>query len=465
VTPDPLVSALMVVYNGERFIAEALASALDQDYANLEIVVVDDGSTDGTAALVERIAAAHPGRLRLVRQRNAGNCGATSRAIAEARGELLAIIDADDVWPRTKLSRQVEAMAQRPKVGLLYGDMTVIDADGDVIQPSWLDGDPPYEGDRVGPLLPYNNVTASSVMLRTSVAREITPIPAELPFADWYLAVATVEAGYEVGYLPLPRTLYRYHQQNMSLGAKGPLRHRELCKALRFQRWALRRLRPGQLSPQEIALVWKAFERNAREAASESPNPFMPLVDITDVDRGRAIELAGTGDRALARGYAVVALNAFLMAAAADPGLERAREGLQVALTVVPDGAVADPAHPDPLAGAAELKVLADVYELIDNPQLLVAYAEAMRDVPAATLVIDAGELELERLQALVADTHVPDSVDLLAVRGPLDRFARARLSCGISARLSERDDRRHLAPRFGAADVRALRRRATAAA
>lgn len=452
----------MVVLDGERFIAEALASALDQDYPNLEIVVVDDGSTDATAQIVERIAAANPGRIRLVRQRNAGNCGATSRAISEARGEYLALIDADDVWAPTKISRQVELMQSRPDVGLLYGDMTVIDADGDVIQASWLEGDIAHEGTRLGPFLPQNNVTASSVMLRASAAREITPIPPELPFADWYLAVATIEAGHAIAYLPEPRTLYRYHEANMSLGTQGPLRHRELCKALRFQRWCLRRLRPGQLSAREIDKVWQSFERNAREAQSISPNPFTPLVEITDIDRGRAIELAGTGDRALERGEADVALVAFLMATAADPGLERAREGLIIALALVPDGAAAP--GPDPLEGARELVVLADVYELIDNPQLLTAYAREMRDVPDVTLAIDASDIELARLEALVAAAEVPESVDVLAIPGPLDRFARARLSCGVRARLTERGEPRHLAPSYGADEVEALRVVATAA-
>ena len=152
----------------------------------------------------------------------------------------------------------------------------------------------------------------------------------------------------------------------------------------------------------------------------------------------------------------------FLLVFVLVSGLERAREGLIIALALVPDGA--QPPGPDPLDGASELVVLADVYELIDNPQLLTAYAREMRDVPDVTLAIDASDIELARLEALVAQAEVPDSVDVLAIPGPLDRFARARLSCGVRARLSERDEQRHLAPRFGAAEVEALRVVATAA-
>ena len=120
----------MVVYNGERFIGEAIGSVLAQDFPadQLEMVIVDDGSTDSTPAILAQYAAVHPGRIRVLRQANAGNTGATNTAIANARGEFLALIDADDVWPADKISRQVELMRARPHVGLVYTDMHVIDA-------------------------------------------------------------------------------------------------------------------------------------------------------------------------------------------------------------------------------------------------------------------------------------------------------------------------------------------------
>src|SRR4051794_23053204 len=94
----PLVSALMAAYNAEPFIAQALNSALSQEWPaeRLEVIVVDDGSTDGTAALVEEIAARHPGRVRLIRQANGGACAAVNTAFHAAHGELLALLDADD---------------------------------------------------------------------------------------------------------------------------------------------------------------------------------------------------------------------------------------------------------------------------------------------------------------------------------------------------------------------------------
>src|SRR3954454_22940854 len=162
---EPLVTALMAAYNAEPFIAEALDSALAQDWPQdrLEVVVVDDGSTDGTAGIVSDYVARFPGRVRLVQQRNGGPCAAINTALAHARGEWLGMLDADDAWPPDKLRVQGEVLAARPEVGLVYGDMRVVDADGAVIQESWLEGEPLIpEGRCVAELLAGNPATPSS---------------------------------------------------------------------------------------------------------------------------------------------------------------------------------------------------------------------------------------------------------------------------------------------------------------
>src|SRR4051794_35542754 len=184
---QPLVSALVAAYNAEPFVAEALESALAQDWPaeRLEIIVVDDGSTDGTAAVVEAIAAAHPGRIRLIRQANAGACGATNTALAAARGELIGLLDADDAWPAGKLTAQAAVLAARPEVGLVYGDMRVVDAQGRVLHESLLEGQRPPEGRCLGSLLESNDATASSLLFRRSLA---APIPADVPYTDWWFA-------------------------------------------------------------------------------------------------------------------------------------------------------------------------------------------------------------------------------------------------------------------------------------
>src|SRR4051812_19987677 len=97
-TERPLVSVIVAAFQAEAFLEDAIASILAQDYAPFEVVVCDDGSTDRTP----EILAAHP-ELHTVRQPNSGPAAARNAAVGASSGELLAIFDADDLWPPTRL--------------------------------------------------------------------------------------------------------------------------------------------------------------------------------------------------------------------------------------------------------------------------------------------------------------------------------------------------------------------------
>ena len=109
---EPSVSVLIPVFNGARFLAAALDSVAAQTLAPLELIVVDDGSTDGSGD----VAAARPA-VRVVRQANRGPGAARNRAFTESRGEYLAFLDADDLWKPEKLSRQLAALQAQPDAG------------------------------------------------------------------------------------------------------------------------------------------------------------------------------------------------------------------------------------------------------------------------------------------------------------------------------------------------------------
>ena len=107
--PRPLVSVIVPVHNGERLLAEAIDSVLGQRHPALEILVVDDGSTDGTP----RLARALEPTVRCVRQDNRGPSAARNTGIRMARADLVAFIDADDRWPADKLALQLPSLADR----------------------------------------------------------------------------------------------------------------------------------------------------------------------------------------------------------------------------------------------------------------------------------------------------------------------------------------------------------------
>jgi glycosyltransferase involved in cell wall biosynthesis len=428
--PEPLVSALVAAYDAEPFVAEALESALAQDWPadRLEIIVVDDGSTDGTATVVAGLAARHPGRIRLIRQANAGACGATNTALAAARGELIALLDADDAWPAGKLRAQTAVLAARPEVGLVYGDMRIVDARGRVLHESFLEGQRPPRGRCLGELLESNDATASSLLLRRELA---APIPDGVPYTDWWFAARAARRS-QIAYLAEPRTLYRFHGANLTLGAEGAARRRELRKAIAFRRWFLRRLAPGELTARELAGVWRAIEINAGELAGDV---------YGEAQRDEAAAALAEGSALLRRGEAERAAGALSRALACDPGDDAIRQALVAALAAAPGGATRP--GQEPLRGAAEHVVLAYAAELLEQPALLEGYVTAMAGEAGVTLAIDASEMDAAAaevaLGALVDSVAGAGELDLLAVLGPLDATGQARLAAGVHAVLSRR--------------------------
>jgi len=111
------VSVILPVYNGEAYIAEAVRSICAQDTPVLEIVIVDDGSTDDTAKVVERLG----GPMRLLQQPNRGAAAARNRGLAAAVGEVIAFLDADDLWTPHRLSLQLDKLRADPALNLVRG--------------------------------------------------------------------------------------------------------------------------------------------------------------------------------------------------------------------------------------------------------------------------------------------------------------------------------------------------------
>ena len=121
----PLVSVVIPNYNCARFLAETLDSVFAQTYPNLEVIVVDDGSTDDSLKVLESFAS----RVRVMRQANQGVSAARNAGIRESRGAFVAFLDADDLWHPDKLTKQI-ALFANPAVGLVYCAVEYIDERG-----------------------------------------------------------------------------------------------------------------------------------------------------------------------------------------------------------------------------------------------------------------------------------------------------------------------------------------------
>jgi glycosyltransferase involved in cell wall biosynthesis len=174
--PDkPLVSALLNTYNYARYLPMAINSVLNQTYENIEIVVVDDGSTDETPQVLTQYA----DRVRAIRVENGGQANAFNVGIPACRGELVMLLDADDQWLPTKVERMVAFARRHPKAGMLYHRFVNIDVHGfvrDWPQPgSLLNGD--CRAHYLRTAGSYWGTITSTMVMRPDMAGRILPIP------------------------------------------------------------------------------------------------------------------------------------------------------------------------------------------------------------------------------------------------------------------------------------------------
>jgi hypothetical protein len=237
-TPAGLVSVIVPAWNAGATIDATLRSVRAQTYSPLEIVVVDDGSTDGTASVVEAHGADDP-RIHLIRQTNQGVAAARNAGIAAAKGEFVAPVDADDLWHPDKIRLQVEAMRMAgAKAGLCCTGVHAIDADARIVGTYVPDPGPSalvslcrvnLVGNGSSALMPHALVVACGgydPSLRAAGAQGCE---------DWQLYLRIVES-HSFIVVPAGLTGYRQHPAQMSGRFEEMVRSAELVLAAFGQR-------------------------------------------------------------------------------------------------------------------------------------------------------------------------------------------------------------------------------------
>ncbi len=229
-----LVSVIIPIYNGSEYIGETLETIRAQTHQNIEIVVVDDGSTDGTVDFLKT----QPD-VTLFEQPNQGPGAARNAGAVLAKGDWLAFVDGDDLWVPEKLELQLRA-AQEQDVELVYTNVRPI---GDVADLPTLQHDPKSmpTGDIFVEVLNENIITLSSVMMKRSAFEELGgfgSLPSIRGCEDWDLWLRYLDSDRKVGAVPDPLVLYRWRSDSMTAdhAAMHGSRMSTLKKALKSRR-------------------------------------------------------------------------------------------------------------------------------------------------------------------------------------------------------------------------------------
>jgi glycosyltransferase involved in cell wall biosynthesis len=206
----PSISVVVPAYNAEPYVAETLTAILSQTHAPEEVIVVDDGSTDGTLAELARFRS----DIKVLRQDNRGAADAHNTGFTRARGEYVARCDADDVWEPTKLERQVEAIRTDSQIDIGVGAAWVFGRDE-----RWF-ADPPGAGVLDGrtfarTMYRGNVVCASTAVIRRRLFDVIGPFTERLPCEDYDYWLRALKAGATFYYDPA--LLVRYRQRDGSV--------------------------------------------------------------------------------------------------------------------------------------------------------------------------------------------------------------------------------------------------------
>lgn len=196
--PQPLVSVIIPIYNGEPYLAQALESVLAQTYSSLEIIAVDDGSTDASA----HIAQAYSPRVRYTRQEFHSTAAARNFGVQLATGDYFAFLDQDDIWFADKLALQMHAFDAQPSLEAVFGE----------VEQFW---NSPNDSAQENALPPTQGFTPSVMLITKKAFWRIGPFDANLKIGEWVDWFARAQdRKLELARLPQLVTRRRVHTAN-----------------------------------------------------------------------------------------------------------------------------------------------------------------------------------------------------------------------------------------------------------
>ncbi len=268
---DPAVTILMTVYNGEKYLRETIESVLTQTFPDFELIIINDGSTDGTPAIILEF---NDPRIVCHHQPNAGTCKASNKGLSMAKGKYVARIDADDLCLPDRIARQFEFLEMNPDYVLCASRVRITDADGNYIYTPEL----PEDDEQVRAFMDHSNPFAhSATFFRKEIADRVGGYyePVNSNFEDFIFLFQLTRYG-KAYIFQQPLVSYRLLTGSLSFRIRD-VRFRKIQQAI---------VQRGYAEPEELHVLFSIQESRNLDPIDKTYNYYILLAKLYRIEAG-----------------------------------------------------------------------------------------------------------------------------------------------------------------------------------
>jgi len=265
-----LVSIALCTYNGEAYLREQLDSIVNQSYSPIELIAVDDCSSDNTLNILKEYSEKYPSIKLFVNSENLGYIRNFEKALQLCSGDFIALSDQDDIWDLQKIEKQVKAIGNHL---LVYHDSEFVDQNGQSLHRKMSDIMNLYRGDQPEAFLFFNCISGHSVLMKKELKDEILPFP-NAYFHDWWMGYVATNLG-SIDFLDESLVKYRQHQKadtNILKRKRDNMLRNPLTSAVKYERkmlWIKSCFEyPKNKNPEFIRHLYAEFKKNKEEYIS-----------------------------------------------------------------------------------------------------------------------------------------------------------------------------------------------------
>jgi len=265
-----LVSIALCTYNGDAYLKQQLDSIVNQSYPEIELIVVDDCSSDNTLNILKEYSAKYSFIKLFINPQNLGYIRNFEKAMSLCNGDFIALSDQDDIWDLNKIEKQVKAIGKNL---LIYHDSEFVDQNGESLSLYMSDIMNLYRGDQPEVFLFFNCISGHSVLMKKELRDELLPFP-EAYFHDWWMGYVATNLG-SIDFIEESLVKYRQHQKtdtNILKRKRDKTLKNPISASIKFEQkllWIKSCVNyPKNKNPEFIKKLYAEFKKNKEEYVS-----------------------------------------------------------------------------------------------------------------------------------------------------------------------------------------------------